>query len=158
GHGAVRLTPECLEGALNGAAVTETDVVNLQRLGNDHVVGALRADVALLHQVAHACVAVAGALLIRYQAVLDAAAQAESGTPERLDGVDLRSDAALHVGDTATVDTPIANLGAPRIDRPAVAGRHHVDMSVKVQHRTLLRAFEPRQHVHARQALAVRSQ
>ena len=74
----------------------------------------------------------------------------DAGAADRLGGEDRRGDAGLHVAGAAAVDPAVAHQAAERIDRPAVAGRHHVEVAVQVHQRVRVAAGAPADDVDAR--------
>ncbi len=97
------------------------------RLGADARVGP--------HAVLHAGDAArAGRLLVGVRADDEVAAQPHAEPRQRLGGEHHAADAALHVARAAAVEVAVADLGAPRIARPAVDRRGRDDVDVAVQH------------------------
>ena len=59
----------------------------------------------------------------------------DAGALDRFGGEHRRGDAGLHVADAAAVDPAVAHQPAERIDGPAVAGGHDVDVAVEMDDR-----------------------
>ena len=113
--------------------MTDADAVDVQRLRNDHEIGASLRDPPLLRQVRDA--GKSAALFVDRAADLDRAGQPDAGALERLGGKHRRRNAGFHVADTATVNFTVAHQAAEGIDSPAIAGGHHVDVAIEVDDR-----------------------
>ena len=119
------------------AAVADADAVDVQRLGDDDVVGPLGAETPVLREPRDA--GKAAALFVHGAADFDRAIQLDAGAADAFDGKERRGDAGLHVARAAAVDPAVDDLAAERIERPAVAGRHDVEVAVQVHDRVQAR-------------------
>ena len=88
------------------AAMADADAIDVERLGDDDVVGVARAQAPLLGQPRDA--GEAAALLVDRAADLDRALQLDAGAPDRFGREHRRGDARLHVAGAAAVDPPVA--------------------------------------------------
>ena len=113
--------------------MADADAIDVERLGNDDEVGSPLRDPPALGEMRDA--GEAAALFVHRAADLDRARQRDAGALDRFGGKHRRGDAGLHVADAAAVDPAVAHQPAERIDRPAVAGRHDVDVAVEVHDR-----------------------
>ena len=159
GHVVDRAHPEERHAAMGGAsvqlhlepphaAVPDADAVHAERLRDDDVVGAAACDPARLGEEGHA--REAAALLVDGAAHLEGARRVHARPAQGLGRVDGRGEAGLHVAGAPSPDLPVAHVAAEGIHRPAVPGRHHVEVAVEVDERALALA-RPRPHdVHAR--------
>ena len=90
------------------------------------------------------------ALLVDRAADLDRAAQSDAGPPDGLGSEDGGRQAGLHVSRAAAVEVPVAYLTAERVDGPAFAGRHDVDVAVQVERGSRGATASPAQDVDLR--------
>ena len=147
-HAAVRDLAARAHAAPVDAAMPDADAIDAERLGDDDVIGPRRRDPPGLGQPADA--GEAAALLVDGAAHLDGAAERRAGAPQRLGGDHRGGEPRLHVGGAATVEQPVADHAAERLDRPAVAGRHHVEVAVEMDARPGGLAAPRAEHVPAR--------
>src|SRR2546427_12396064 len=110
----------------------QADIVNVERLGDHHVIGATGCDIASLDEQSHAGIAIACALFIDDPALLNGALHLQASAANGLNGIDLCCDATFHVGCSASEDAPVAHLASEGIAGPAWAHWHHVHVPIKV--------------------------
>ena len=110
--------------------MADADLVHVQALGDDAVVGALLGEIAPLHKIPHA--RLAAALLIRGGGGDDGALQGDARLLQGPGGDELGDDAALLVGATPCVDVAVLDLAAVGVGAPASALRHHVIVAGEV--------------------------
>ena len=133
-HRAVRDATERLDLAPPDAAMTDADAIDVERLGNDHVIDARLREITLGREVADA--AVAARFLVDGTGDLQRAGEADAFLEDRFDRDDRCREAALHVARAAAVDPTVAHDAGERIDRPRRAGLDDVDVRVEVDART----------------------
>ena len=127
------------------------DPVHVEGLRNDHVVGALGPEMALLAQPLDP--GEAAALFVHTATDFDGAGELHPSAPNRFDRDDGCRNARLHVTGTPPEDLPVGHHAGEGVDGPARAGRHHVDVTVQVDAGAL--PIEAAQHIHPRMARAV---
>ena len=81
------------------AAMSQADAVDVERLGDDHEVGAIAADIAVFSQIRHA--RESAALFVDGSALLHGAGQIDARAPDRFDAIDRRGDTGFLIGDAA---------------------------------------------------------
>ena len=135
GHAAVCDPPFRLDCEPVHAAMSDADAIDVERLGDDDEVSALLAETTVLGQPGDACKS--AALLVDGATDLDGAVQLDSRTTDGLGGEDRGGKARLHIARSATPDPAVAHLAAKRIDRPAVAGRHDIEVAVEMHDRPI---------------------
>ena len=129
-HRAVRDAAQRFDLRPPHAAMADADAVDVQGLGNDHVIDARLREPAAFGEISHA--AIAAGFFIDRSGNLDGAGQFDAGIDQRFDRHDRRCDAALHIARAAAIDLAVAHDAAERIDRPARARLHHVEMAVEM--------------------------
>ena len=135
------------------AAVADADAIDVQRLGDDDVVGPRGAEAAVLGEPGDA--GKAAALFVDGAADFDRAVAARRRRGGCLRPQRAPRDSGLHVARSAAVNPPVDDVAAERIARPAIAGRHDVEVAVQV-HDRVRRAPAPRaDDVDARVAAGV---
>ena len=112
------------------AAVADRDAVDAERLRDDDEILPVGRQHALAGQPRHA--GEPAALLVDGGADLDRPLERHAGPADRLGREDGGSEAPLHVRAPAPVDAVAAHRAAERLHRPAVAGRHDVEVAVQV--------------------------
>jgi hypothetical protein len=110
--------------------VTDADPVHVQRLGDDDVVGPHGAETPVLGEPRDA--GKPAALFIHGAADFNRAIQRDAGAADAFDRKERRGDSGLHVARSAAVDPAVDDVTAKWIARPALAGRHDVEMAVQV--------------------------
>src|SRR5205823_9944276 len=99
------------------AAVANAHPLGIKWFGDDDVPLAVAGDPARVAEPCHA--SEAATFFVRRRALLDAACQADTRAPNRLDGMDRGGDAGLLIGGAAAEDQAIAQVGRKRVNRPA---------------------------------------
>ena len=133
--------------------MTDADPVDVERLGDDHVVGPHGAEPPVLGEPRDA--GEPAALFVHRAADFDRAIQLDAGAADAFDGEERRGDSGLHVARSAAVDPAVDDVTAKRIARPALAGRHDVEMAVQVHDRVRRASMPGPDDVDARVALGV---
>jgi hypothetical protein len=152
-HRAVRDPSVGLDLRPPDAAMPDTDPIDVQGLGNDHMVDARYREPAALREIMHT--AVAARFLIDGARDLERPRKLLAGVDERLHGDDGRGDPALHVAGAAAEDLAVPDDPGEGVHRPAGTGLHHVDVAVEMHAGSARPALAPRDHVDPRMALAV---
>src|SRR5205814_261838 len=60
-----------------------------------------------------------------------------SGAPDRFDGIDRCGDTGLLIARSPTIDPPVAEVTAERVDRPSGAGWHDVVVAIEMENRVV---------------------
>jgi hypothetical protein len=152
-HGAVRDAAMCLDLRPPHAAMTDADPIDVEGLGDDDVIDARRREPAPLGEIMNA--AVAARLLVDGARDLERAGQRLAAVDESLHRDDGGGDAALHVAGAAAEHLSVPHDSRKRVDRPARARLHHVDVAVEVHARPGTAALAARDYIDPRIALAV---
>ena len=123
------------------AAMADADAIDVERLRNDHVVGARRVRCGPA-RASYATPAKPPLSSSTVPLISTDPVELDARAPDRFGGVDRRRDARLHVARAAAVDAAVAHDAAERIDGPALAGGDDVEVAVEVDERP--RAPRPR--------------
>src|SRR5271156_2318998 len=99
--------------------------------------------------------AVAAGFLVHRARNLERAGKRRARIDESLDGDDGGRETALHVARAAAEELAVAHRSGKRLEGPARAGLHDVDMAVEVHARPRQSALAARDDIEARPALAV---
>src|SRR6202008_37455 len=91
------------------AAVAQADAINVQRFGDDDVVGPARRKPSALREPGSA--GESAALFVDGAADFNRAFEPDAGTLDGVRGEHRRSDSRLHVAGAASVNTAVANSG-----------------------------------------------
>ena len=111
--------------------VPQADPARSEGLGYDDVRSPFRGNQAFAGEKVHA--RVPAGLLVHRGAELEASVQIDAGFPYRRRREQGGGDAALHIARAPAVDPAVLHHAFEGIDRPVLAGRHDVGMSVEVQ-------------------------
>src|SRR5690606_35749578 len=115
------------------AAMAETDAVDIERLGNHHVIDAGLREEAAAGEIGNA--AIAARFLVDRSGDLDRARKPRRHLDQRFRGDDRRRDSALHVAGAAAIDPAVADGAGEGFDGPALAHFNDIDMAVEMDAR-----------------------
>src|SRR5262249_31691864 len=134
-------------------AMAEAYAVDIEGLGDDHVIDLGLRKMAALGEPGDA--AEAAALLIHRAGNLDRARPRNALVEDRLGSDDGGGESALHVAGAAAVDAAVAIPGRERIAGPAATGLDDVDMTVEMHAPARTAPLAPGHHVDARMAVGI---
>ncbi len=113
------------------AAMAQADAIDVQRLRDDDEIGAIVVNVTLRGEVCHP--GESAAFFVDRPALFDAPMEAHSRTANCFDCVNRGHDARFLVGSASAVDLAVAEGARVRIDAPALARGHHVEVPIEMQ-------------------------
>ena len=152
-HAAVRRPTVRLDLEPVHAAVADADAVDVQRLGDDHVVASSGRQAAVFRKPGHA--SESAAFFVHRAADLDRPFELDASSANSLRGIHGRGDAGFHVARAAPVDAAVADRAGKWIHGPPAPGRHDVEVAVEMHGGSERAATLQAHDIHARMGACV---